>query len=605
MNVCFEQSSRIHMSDMDQKIGGFSISGTLVKRSPEYSVAVILKDTEGKEHLVMEAYEELNSDSIQSFTNFCEETAIINDIVPDSLIIYLHDATLTISSCQSSTTDKRLRSSAVNLRNEQLNSKIDKINAYNKANGRLWKAGETEISKLDYAQRKRLLGFPDDVSTGGLEYYVGGIFEFGHTREKASTKSYSPYADHFDWRNRHGKNWMTPVRDQGWTHFCTSFATAGCVETMANLYFNRIIVDSLSVQEIASCSSLSPHSWNQGLSYEDALRYVKNHGVYDDISYPFEGAHNNVAICKSDVITPKELIRINDYHSVPGEENKIKNKLICMGPLLSGYRPTETTHAVVLVGYGTLHFGDSVYAKKEQPNGHLQPIGVVHDSTLIGKTYWIFKNSYGIENDQNGYLYILFNNNENLPMSDLTYAIETPIYSINYSDDDILIEDADGDGYYNWGIGPKPSTCPSWINNCPDGDDSDSEIAAMDSYGNMIPFEKHGSIDIWPGGTYSGDETMSSDLIITHWAEANVTGSLCMLGRTTGIYMNYGGSMNIDGGVLANADLHMSSSASLNISNGGKIYMRKGIDFEVPLGCTLEITEGEISGPYRKDSQNP
>ena len=120
MNVRFEQSCRIHLSDMNQKVGGFSISGTLIKKTSDYSVSVILKDTEGKEYLVMEAYEELNSDSIQSFTNFCEETAIMNDIVPDSLIIYLHDATLTISSCQTSTTDKRLRSSAVNLRIEPL-----------------------------------------------------------------------------------------------------------------------------------------------------------------------------------------------------------------------------------------------------------------------------------------------------------------------------------------------------------------------------------------------------------------------------------------------------------------------------------------------------
>ena len=254
--------------------------------------------------------------------------------------------------------------------------------------------------------------------------------------------------------------------------------------------------------------------------------------------------------------------------------------------------------------------GDSICIYNKY-NNQCDPFCVIdyNDSLNIGSTYWIFKNSWGL-GDGDGYMYLIFSDmightNHYISNIALTYALDTPIISTAYSDDDILIEDADGDGYYNWGIGPKPSTCPSWINNCPDGDDSDSEIAAMDSYGNMIPFEKHGSIDIWPGGTYSGDKTESSDLIITHWAEANVTGSLCMLGRTTDIYMNYGGSMNIDGGVLANADLHMSSSASLNISNGGKIYMRKGIDFEIPLGCSLEITEGEISGPYRKDSQNP
>ncbi|WP_081778279.1 C1 family peptidase [Xylanibacter brevis] len=607
MDICFEQSSRYHIPDLNQKVGGFSISGTLVKKSPEYSASVILKDTEGKEYLVMESYEELNSDSVYIFSNYCDETAILDGVVPDSLIVYLHDATLTISCCQTSNTDKRLRASAVNLRREQLNSKIDRINAYNKANRRLWKAGETEMSKLDYAQRKKILGFPDSMSTGGLEYYVGGIFEFGHTREKASAKSYTPYADSFDWRNRHGKNWMTPVRNQGMSNYCTSFATAGCVEAMTNLFFNRKIIDSLSVQELASCSYEEPQVWWEfSISPYYTLEYAKNHGIYDELSYPFINHKDNNLMCNSDIITPNEVIRINDYHSVLGQEEKLKNELINKGPLLSGYSTSGDLHAVVLVGYGTIHWGDTIPIKRYiESNSEFQPIGVVYDSTLIGKTYWVFKNSYGKENDQDGYKYCLFHNTNFLPMSNLTYAIETPIYSMKYSNDDILIEDADGDGYYNWGIGPKPSTCPSWIYEFPDGDDSDSTIATMDSYGNMMPFEKRGSIDTWPGRTYSENETESADLIITHWTEVNVTGSLCMLGRTTGIYMNYGGSLNIDGGVLANADVHMSPEAFLNISNGGKMYMRKGVDFEVPLGCSLEITEGEICGPYKKDSQNP
>ena len=56
-----------------------------------------------------------------------------------------------------------------------------------------------------------------------------------------------------------------------------------------------------------------------------------------------------------------------------------------------------------------------------------------------------------------------------------------PITSIKYTDANIVCEDRDG--YYYWGIGPKPATCP----NCPDeedGDDSDPTLGPMDEFGN-------------------------------------------------------------------------------------------------------------------------
>lgn len=66
--------------------------------------------------------------------------------------------------------------------------------------------------------------------------------------------------------------------------------------------------------------------------------------------------------------------------------------------------------------------------------------------------------------------------------------------------------------------------------------------------------------------------------------------------------MAHGGELVVDGGILANADIHLSSSSNVIIKNGGIIYIKKNCSFEAPVGCTVNIENGEIRGPYIKKS---
>ena len=92
----------------------------------------------------------------------------------------------------------------------------------------------------------------------------------------------------------------------------------------------------------------------------------------------------------------------------------LKRALIQYGPLFSGYpKVSDPSHAMTLVGYNTFHPGDTVY-RYQYADGYqtFQLIGVLtpQDSAYIGRSYWIFKNSYaGMGNDiLNGYKYIHF-----------------------------------------------------------------------------------------------------------------------------------------------------------------------------------------------------
>jgi len=68
------------------------------------------------------------------------------------------------------------------------------------------------------------------------------------------------------------------------------------------------------------------------------------------------------------------------------------------------------------------------------------------------------------------------------------------------------------------------------------------------------------------------------------------------------ITVQNGGTLVIDGGILANALINLSSSSHVRIVNGGTIYMRKNRYFSAPVGCVVEIENGEIRGPYIKKS---
>jgi hypothetical protein len=358
-------------------------------------------------------------------------------------------------------------------------SKIDILNHNLRARKALWVAGETPISRLSYEEKKALFGgmVPE---LNGYEYYIGGIFELDPNAvyvapQSEGMSSSNSIVSSFDWRSRHGANnisspyynkdgngWITSVKDQieSSCGSCWAFSAIGSVEAMTNLYFNHFINPDLSEQELVSCS------YNRGCDSGGwpsvAHEYIKNNGVVDEITFPYQAADIN---CSERGASPNEQIKIAAYNTtMPSTFENLKKGLM-QSPISLGI--TSWHHALTLVGYKVLQVGDDI---GDGEIGLTYGIILEPGDDRIGQTVWIFKNSFGTSWGayNNGYVYMLVSaitkfDNYSQPIM--------PIYSKNYSDADIICADRDGDGYYYWGIGSKPATCPLSAPNDPDKDD--------------------------------------------------------------------------------------------------------------------------------------
>ena len=160
-----------------------------------------------------------------------------------------------------------------------------------------------------------------------------------------------------------------------------------------------------------------------------------------------------------------------------------------------------------------------------------------------------------------------------------------------YSDSDIVCSDADGDGLYFWGIGPKPAHCPSWVPDDPDGDDSNINFGTQDCYGNLEILPE--GITIRTPVEYSSYISTSYRLGIVNGGTLTITGTTTLTGEAK-IRICEGGTLIVDGGILQDADITMIPGSKLIVRNNGTIKMASGKTFEAPVGAIINIDSGEI-----------
>lgn len=471
----FAESGLIKTFVSKRRASGVSITGDIWLNSDSSLVRVILVDIDFNEYLVYEAYPLLESSAEFSLERACEETALLNNVIPFEMRIEIIDAVLFLKFIHLSPATVYTAKSSGDTRRAQQQNKIDRLNQNLAARDIPWVAGETSFSQLSYEEKKASFG-GELPNLSGFEFYTGGIFVMpgallNGEEEDVPNVGDSPYAVEFDWRNRHGKNWLSPVKSQGSCGSCWAFAAVGATEHLANIYFNKKLDLNLSEQQLVSCGNSG--SCNGGWVYS-ALSYIQYTGLAEEDCFPYMASNAN---CLSLCSEPEENLRIGSYRNhLYGSTNAWKQRTI-EGAVTFGIIPWH--HALTLVGYKTLQTGDRVYIKTSSESRWFT---IDSKSELVGRTAWILKNSWGTWWGDEGYAYVVTNLNE--ISSWHTCQLYGPVSSTNFNDTDILCTDNDGDGYYYWGIGPKPAHCPPCPDE-PDGDDSNACFGPMDEYGKL------------------------------------------------------------------------------------------------------------------------
>jgi len=477
INKQFTYPGQIEPFTGPDTISGLVISGDVTLNADSSLVRVILIDQQYNEYLVYETYQLIADSGIFSFHEIGEETGLLNNVVPSGIRFEMIDASFRLMEIVTSKTQPYPGVRTRNLQQEQTKAKIIKINQKLQEENIPWVAGETSLSQLSYQEKKAYFGgtLPNLY---GFEYYSGGFFvmpgaldqdESNDIKPAPGGVSASPYVPEFSWKDQHGADWVTSVKNQGACGSCWAFSAAGATEVLANLYYNRHLDIDLSEQELLSCSGAGSC---RGGRPNIALAHIASMGLSNEDCFPYQAYDED---CSERCLNPGERVKISGYSY---DNNLTADKLkrfVIQGPVSLGVIPWR--HAITLVGYKTLKAGERVYIRTSTEN---RWVSLDPDSPLVGRTAWLIKNSWGTYWGEGGYAYVVINVSETY----YTYKVNGPVETLNYNDDNIICSDNDGDGYYFWGLGPKPGHCPPCPDE-PDGDDSNPCFGPRDYYGNL------------------------------------------------------------------------------------------------------------------------
>jgi len=277
--------------------------------------------------MVYEAYPLITDNLTFNISESCDETCYLDSITPVALRVEIINAVVSINKLVNTV---NVSQNIVVLQDQEKRKadalKIDLINKNISTLGYAWKAGDNDIVKSYYAQKKNRWG--EKYNLLGYDYYAGGIYMAAGVEYATITSN--PYVDYWDWRNRHHANdpaspyydgdllentgWLTSIKNQSeppGCGSCSAFGTFGSFEALINLYYNQHLDFDLSEQEQLSCN---PQVDCGGGHPNTIFPYIRDYNVVTEECFPYQ-ANDQLPCDKCENPDPELTLANYEEHS--------------------------------------------------------------------------------------------------------------------------------------------------------------------------------------------------------------------------------------------------------------------------------------------------
>ena len=268
-------------------------------------------------------------------------------------------------------------------RNAQKLSVTD-VRSMIESEGLSWQAGTTELSGLSAAEQKRHLGLK--VTQAEIKKMAAETATIAAEEQAAFSAGTIAAPTVFDWRNVAGKNYVTPVKNQGACGSCVSFCTCATIESAVRIKAQdpNLNID-LSEAFCQFCGGGSCSGW--GLT--SGLAFAKSTGITDEACFPYQPqnmpCNNRCADWQS------RLQKISSYAAHSSMQAR-KDAIATKGPLLAG----------MAVYNDFFSYSSGVYQKTAGSS-----LAGYHCICVVGyddnRRCWILKNSWGTNWGQGGF----------------------------------------------------------------------------------------------------------------------------------------------------------------------------------------------------------
>ena len=268
--------------------------------------------------------------------------------------------------------------------------------------GATWTAESNRVSNLNDTEKKNLFGLQ-------LDEGFQDVFKAPQNKERVQI-----LPSKFDWRNKDGVNYSSPILNQANCGSCVAFSAIGALETQMNI--ERKTPNSpwsFSPQHLFSCGG---GACQQGWHPMMAVMFLQRTGVPDETCFPYTsgGDGKDLACSQTCSDANNRSLKISGY-SQPSffiQDAAAVKEALMKGPLMT----------TMMVYEDFLFYKSGVYkhSEGEQLGGHA--------ITLVGwddeAKAWILRNSWGEEWGEKGYFRVAYDDTSGI--ANQTWGLQVP-----------------------------------------------------------------------------------------------------------------------------------------------------------------------------------